>query len=367
MKRQQGRTRQVRTFPVVLPETPVFAFLWPTADPSPHRAALERLCARVTRLGHSSSLVRCGVVDRDLTPTLAPSDEGAVVLRVVGAGQLQRLERGFEHHQGVQSRVLPARAQRYRLASKVIAPAPKANSVFSTDWVLFERVGGSRPVASRTTDLARALRAALIEVHGNQELPATLSGHTESGPTQQPHVAFVPLPFVGNEHADGALMGCAVVLPRELPKNDRELLFRLIAKWENERSNQGGDLTLGGGTLPSFIVRRVDVSAKAALIRRGGAAPPRASSPRRRSPSTRTRATCAATSTGPRTKPRSRRSRRSATRASAWSGHVPPRSRCRSRRCFRVRNTCVISCHGPGAQVERRACASTRTSASRRP
>jgi CRISPR-associated protein Csb2 len=265
MKRQQGRTRQVRTFPVVLPETPTFAFLWPTADPSPHRAALEQLCARVTRLGHSSSLVRCSVVDRDLTPTLVPIDEGEVVLRVVGPGQLERLEQAFGHHQGIQGRVLPARPQRYGSAFKTTAPSPIAESVFSTDWVLFERVGGSRPVASRATDLARALRGALIELHGAHDLPSTLAGHAGSGPTEQPHVAFVPLPFVGHEHADSALMGCALILPRALAKKDRELLFRLVAKWEKERSDQRGNLTLAGGTLPPFVVRRVDVSAKAAL------------------------------------------------------------------------------------------------------
>lgn len=260
------RTRQVRTFPVVLPETPTLAFLWPSADPAPHRAALERLCARVTRLGHSSSLVRCSLVDGDLTPTLVPSDEGEVVLRVVGPGQLDRLDRAFEHHQGVQSRVLPARPQRYDLAVKKATPSPQAESVFSsTDWVLFERVGGSRPLASRTTDLARALRGALIEVHGNHDLPATVSGHAQNGPATQAHVAFVPLPFVGHEHADGALMGCALVLPRDLPRRDRELLLRLVAKWEKERGSDCGDLTLAGGTLPPFHIRRVDVSAKAAL------------------------------------------------------------------------------------------------------
>jgi CRISPR-associated protein Csb2 len=260
----ERRTRQVRTFPVVLPETSTFAFLWPSADPSPHRAALEQLCARVTRLGHSSSLVRCSVVDRDLTPTFSPSDEGDVVLRVISPGQLKRLEEAFEHHRGVETRVLPARPQRYCAVTMVPALSPK-ESMFSTDWVIFERVGGARPLASRATDLARALRRALIELHGTQALPATLSGHSEGGPTDHPHVAFVPLPFVGHEHADGALMGCALVPPRDLAKNDRELLLRLVAKWENERSNQRGTLTLAGGTLPPFIVRRVDVSAKAAL------------------------------------------------------------------------------------------------------
>jgi len=138
--------------------------------------------------------------------------------------------------------------------------------VFSSDdWVIFERVGGSRPVASRATDVARALRDALISAHGTQDLPATLSCHTENGPTQQPHIAFVPLPFVGREHADGAIMGCALVLPRELPRNDREILLRLVAKWEKERANERGNMTLAGGTLPPFHVRRVEVSAKAAL------------------------------------------------------------------------------------------------------
>jgi CRISPR-associated protein Csb2 len=259
------RTKQVRFFPVVIPETSTFAFLWPAADPSTHRAALERLCTRVTRLGHSASLVRCTVIDATFTPTLIPCDEGEVVLRVVSPGQLERLERAFEHHQGVKARVLPARPQRYRVASKVVSLPPKAESVFSTDWVIFERISGSRPVSSRATDLARALRSALIESNGNPNLPATLSGHSASGPSEQPHVAFVPLPFVGHQYADGAIMGIALVLPRELPRSDRELLLRIVAKWEKERSDQRGNLTLAGGTLSTFVIRRVDVSAKAAL------------------------------------------------------------------------------------------------------
>jgi CRISPR-associated protein Csb2 len=261
----ERRIRQVRAFPVVIPETPTFAFLWPNADPSAHRVALERLCTRVTRLGHSSSLVRCVVVNRELAPTLVPGDEGDVVLRVVAPGQLKRLERAFEYHQGFENRVLPARPQRYRPASVVTAPSPVVKSVFSADWVLFERVAGSRPVASRATDLARALRAALLEQQDPKTLPVALSGHADGAPAGQPHVAFVPLPFVGHEHADGTLMGCALVLPREFAAEDRELLFRLVAKWEKERGDHRGNLTLAAGTLPPLIVRRVDVSAKAAL------------------------------------------------------------------------------------------------------
>lgn len=261
----ERRTRQVRTFPVVIPETPTFVFLWRDADAAEHRRALERLCARVTRLGHSSSLVRCDVVDRDISPTMVPGDDGDIVLRVVGPGQLERLEDAFIYHQGVENRVLPAHPQRYRSASDIAAPNAPVESVFSTDWVVFERVGGSRPVSSRSTDLARALRGALLEQYGNKSLPETLSGHAENTPTERPHVAFVPLPFVGHENADGAIMGCALVLPRQLPTSDRETLLRLVAKWEKERADERGILTLAGGSLPPFRVRRMDVSAKKSL------------------------------------------------------------------------------------------------------
>ncbi len=261
----ERRTRQVRMFPVVIPETPTFALLWSDVNPSSHRIALERLCTRVTRLGHSSSFVRCNVVDRDIPPTLVPSDEGDTTLRVVGPGQLERLESAFAYHRGVENRVLPARPQRYLSISETSTPTAFAESVFSTDWVVFERVGGSRPVSSRSTDVARALRGALLEQHGEKDLPATLSGHAESGPTEQPHVAFVPLPFVGHEHADGAIMGCALVLPRQLPTDDRDTLFRLVAKWEKDRAVERRTLTLAGGTLPPVKIRRVDVSVKRSL------------------------------------------------------------------------------------------------------
>ena len=264
-KYQQGRTRQVRTFPVVVPETPLFAFLWPKADPGQHRAALEEICSRVTRLGHSSSLVRCTLVDRDITPTLVPSREGSVVLRVVGPGQLERLERAFTSHQGVESRVLPSQPQRYSTLSNRPAYSSMATSVFSTDWIVFERVGGARPLAASSTAFAQALRSALLESHGKQDLPETLSGHTPNGPAEQPHLAFVALPFVGNQYADGSLMGCAIVLPRQTSKNDRDMLFRLIAKWEKERANGQGELTLAGEMMSPIYIRRVEWSAKKTL------------------------------------------------------------------------------------------------------
>lgn len=261
------RTRQVRTFPVVVPARSQFAFIWPEKISDTLRAALDRLCARVTRLGHSSSLVRCAVVQRLVTPTLVPHPDGDVVLRTVGPGQLNHLEKEFVRHQGVETRVLPARPQRYGSPHmEREAPAP-TQSVFSNEWILLERVSGARPLSSRGTDLTRSLREALIEQHGERTLPTSLSGHREDGrPADQPHVAFIALPFVGHKYADASVQGCAIVVPRELADSEREALLRLIAAWEQNRAVlDDGTMELAAGSLPPVRLRRVELSGKVSL------------------------------------------------------------------------------------------------------
>jgi CRISPR-associated protein Csb2 len=261
------RTRQVRTFPVVFPARTTFAFVWFEDAPPTVRTALDRLCERVTRLGHSSSLVRCAIVDRRIVPTLVPDDEGDEVLRTVGPGQLGRLDEEFARHRGTESRVLPARPQRYGRPLPDRRDTAAVRSIFSSDWILFERVGGARPLSSRGTDISRALREALLEQAGSLSLPASLSGHRQDGgPADHPHVAFVALPFVGHEHADASVQGCAIVVPRELARSEREALLRIVARWERDRAIDADDtMEIAGGTLPAVRFRRVELSAKVSL------------------------------------------------------------------------------------------------------
>lgn len=261
------RIRQMRTFPVVIPGRSCFAFTWSEDVPADLRAALDRLCERVTRLGHSSSLVRCVIVARPTMPTLTPNPDGGVVLRTVGPGQLVRLEKEFERHQGVENRILPSRPQRYGRALQEEGQSVFAQSVFSNEWILFERVDGARPLSSRGVDLSRALRKALIEKHGAKTLPASLSGHREDGgPADQPHVAFISLPFVGHEHADASVQGCAIVLPRLLSESEREALLRLVAAWERNRAvDLDGTMELASRTLPLVRLRRSEMSEKVSL------------------------------------------------------------------------------------------------------
>lgn len=260
------RTRQVRTFPVVVPAHPSFAFSWPDDPPTAVHVALNQLCARVTRLGHSSSLVRCSIVEDPIRPTLVPDNQGDVVLRTVGPGQLERLEQEFAHHQGVESRVLPARPQRYS-RPVLFAQTRPPHSIFSDDWIVFERVSGARLLSSRGTDLTAALRAALLEQHGDETLPTTLSGHREDGDAAaEPHVAFLALPFVGHRHADGSIQGCAVVTPRTLPDEGRTALIRLVAGWEQRCAIDAQDtVELAGAGLPVMRLRRMELPAKVSL------------------------------------------------------------------------------------------------------
>jgi CRISPR-associated protein Csb2 len=276
----ERRTRQVRTFPVVFPSEPSFRFLWAGSPPQATRAALDRLCERVTRLGHSSSLVRCVVVEREVKANLVPQLDGDYVLRTVGPGQLVRLEAEFERHQAVESRVLPARPQRYGAPGCSANRSAHAQSTFSDEWIVFERIDSvryrardelarsSRPLSSRGTDLARALRQSLIETHGSTTLPPALSGHGADGSfANVPHVAFLALPHVNHEHADASIKGVAIALPRNLSDVDRATLLGLVAKWESERAidDDRNAMELTSGGLPPFFVRRTEMSAMQAL------------------------------------------------------------------------------------------------------
>jgi CRISPR-associated protein Csb2 len=267
----ERRNRQERTFPVVIPERSSFVFHWPEAEPGKHLEALGRLCDRVTRLGHSSSLVHCRIVERSIRPTLVPHKAGEYVLRVVGPGQLERLKEAYRRHHAIDPRVLPARFQRYG-GPVGQDDSRRPRSIFSDEWIVFERIDGQRPLASRGIDLAISLRRALIETHGKENLPAVLSGHEANGAqTRQPHLAFVPLPWVGHEHADGSLQGFALIAPRSIAPDERTTLMRLLGRWEGERGDKGDDYAIELGT-PSDLgrpvqirIRRVEIPDKATL------------------------------------------------------------------------------------------------------
>lgn len=92
-------------------------------------------------------------------------------------------------------------------------------SIFDPRLVVL-KLSGKRLSLPSTLKLIEALRGALL--NGRSEpMPEWLSGHALDGTRSvKPHVALLPLPFVGSEHADGRLMGVALALPRELDPID---------------------------------------------------------------------------------------------------------------------------------------------------
>lgn len=261
------RGKQPRSFPSVAPWPPRMSLVWRAADPLPeHRAMLDALAARVVRIGHSSSLVSVRVLDeREVTtaPSRVPDPDGTEMVRGVEAGQLARLCDDFVGHQGmVSGRTLPAAVHAYSSPRRAEPPLPV--TVFGDDWIVFAVTHGATrgdgaPVilpGIRSVDVARAMRKAL-QSYAQQPAPEILSGHQPAGPpAERPHLAIVPLPFVGHRHADGGLRGVALIFPRAVAFEDRRAVLRAIHAWEHsDRASWRGERA----NLPVFDTGGLDL------------------------------------------------------------------------------------------------------------
>lgn len=244
------RGRQPRTMPAMAPHVPQVRYVWRSAEPPEDvKASLSALSQKMVRLGHSSSLVSCRVVEESapLAPDLKrwrPTTSPGVSMRIVSEGQLSRLEGAFARHLGVEPRVLPAEHQNYEIEGATKATA-SASPVFG-EWIVFREIAGEngRRIGiklSKTEDITRALRGALLS-HADGAIPAVLSGHDSSGkPLDRPHVAYVPLADVASPYASGSVLGVAVLLPRDIESEERRAVLRAIGRWEQ----RGLRLTLG--------------------------------------------------------------------------------------------------------------------------
>jgi CRISPR-associated protein Csb2 len=71
----------------------------------------------------------------------------------------------------------------------------------------------------------------------------------------------VPLPFVASQHADGSLLGVALILPREASDESRRSLLRALARWESAQRRQDEEvpvLPILLGRAGSMLVTRVE-------------------------------------------------------------------------------------------------------------
>ncbi|WP_448509125.1 type I-G CRISPR-associated protein Csb2 [Immundisolibacter sp.] len=261
----EHRSRQPRSFPVVVPHDPCVRLIWPQAQPAEHLEPLGRLAAKVTHIGHAASLVQAWVDDVSPDPAWVPVD-GATThrLRVTTAGRLDALERTYNRAAMIAYADLDAARkaakgkERTGLQKELEArfgdtppvsafPSPvrwagydrpavdqiaQPHSVFDPRLVVL-RLTGKRLDLESTLRVMDALRGALLSTCP-QPIPPWVSGHEADGaPSRQPHVAFLPLPFVDAEHADGHLLGVALAMPAGIaPQAVAQALNPLL--WDRE-------------------------------------------------------------------------------------------------------------------------------------
>ncbi len=208
------RKRQARGFPVAIPYDPIVYMAWSEHElGSEYASLLVQLAAKVTHIGHSASLVQMWVAEEEeFVPNWYPRTGRATLhLRVSEAGRLDELKEAYS----LSLRPPMTRWQGYERAREDLPPEEPV-SLFDPNLIVLA-VKRKHTYLPMTLKLTQALHKTLMGACPKQPPPEWLSGHKPNGtPSRDPHMAFLPLPFVGTQHADGRSMGLALALPRSL-------------------------------------------------------------------------------------------------------------------------------------------------------
>jgi CRISPR-associated protein Csb2 len=291
--------KQPRTFPKVRPHDPNVFLIWPDAVTSAsQKNALQRLCEKVTRIGHSSSLVQMWRVPEgeepaaDLHPVATPARHAKPVhLRITTAGCLRELQQQFngdaiDRFFDFSVRITSAKGKAKKEAeadfttefgtkwSRSLQPPsrlrpmltitrayvrtrPAATVVsqgyFDSDLLVLTKQDGPNLGLESTALLTDALRGALLKACG-EDAPEWLTGHRAKAiPSERPHVALLPLAFTGSEFADGHLLGLAIAFPRDVPARERGSVLRPLLY---DRNGQPAEIRLTLGRLGVWTLRQ---------------------------------------------------------------------------------------------------------------
>jgi len=229
-----GRNRQPRQFPAVVPESPTFFLIWNVDVPANLRPALEKVCRLVTYLGHSATPVRVWIEDQPPAPTLIPNDNWSThQLRMFAAGRLAYLKNRFD----AGLRPQPSHWQGYAKTAREPNETVFEDGPFDPGIFVLRQIGGRRFGLESCGIVADAIRKELMRRHG-PNAPEWISGHaTANLPSKQPRHAYLPLAFVDRKHADGHLLGMAVVVPRrDFEHTDQ--LFQLLGSHDGENPHE---------------------------------------------------------------------------------------------------------------------------------
>lgn len=265
-----GRDRRPRTLPKVRPNEDVLFLVWPDSNPSDkQRQDLKSICDKVTRIGHSSSLVQMWVEETPPVCNLIPSDYGDVRLRVASSGTLEYLEsmanvKAIQKEEELKTKIAELDAEVKAIKGKgskekkeviqqksdalqqelvALNPHPPlrptisqwqgyawiqetsdeegcASGVFESNILVLTLLEGPVIGLETTWRMMTALHKTILSQC--DPAPEWLSGHTDDcKPSEMPHLALFPLAYVGSEHADGHLMGIGLALPKGISARER--------------------------------------------------------------------------------------------------------------------------------------------------
>jgi CRISPR-associated protein Csb2 len=227
------KAKQPRFFPsatISSADSAVF-FIWPSAEPARHVHALNRIADCVTYLGSSVSLVRVRICETPPEPTLVPDQDGNLALRIFTRGRLQELESMYERRQ----RPSVGRWMAYRSTHIATEEQIHEEGAFGDCYVfkLDSQTGTGWPIeaALKLTDAVR--RTLLDKKFAGEDPPDLLTGYG-----RHPHCAYIALPFVGRKHADGHILGFAIVFPKRIELEDRRSVLRVLSSFRKEKGPQ---------------------------------------------------------------------------------------------------------------------------------
>jgi CRISPR-associated protein Csb2 len=245
----EDRPRKQRTFPSATLSYPDVYFAWGVPLPDDLRPAFDRILARTSSLGHSASLVAVEItaaIPPGPWTVWHPNSAADLRMRVPGPGRLQELTDRFSHFQEAPNKIHRPSCGPTALYAPMAEPRPRPatpQGIFDR-MIVLRREAGPRASLRSTLSLLGALRGAILK-HAPQPVPEFLSGHapqsTREDPvrSERPHVALVPLPFIGSAHASGEVLGVAALLPRTLPAPDAALCWRILGRIEQLRMPWG--------------------------------------------------------------------------------------------------------------------------------
>lgn len=233
-----GRTNGLRTRASAVPSCESFAVVWPQAEPPADiMSRLSCLAWKVPYVGRSTSTAQVCA-----TATLPPDmPDGAIYepadfsggrswdLRIPYPGYTEALRDAYldGRRSWEVARTRPYREARSASGGGEIGAAevPELAAGPFADLMVWSierpvaRIGGDQVVA-----LATSLRNAVMS-RVPDPVPGQISGHTVPG---RLHVAFLALPDVGHEHADGHVLGLALAIPHDLPAEHLMCLLRAV-------------------------------------------------------------------------------------------------------------------------------------------